>query len=48
MFAVKRPRLSAMSISDLRQVKSGWNAARLAPIPLRLIVGYGFFAHHPR
>jgi putative oxidoreductase len=45
MFAVKRPRLSPLSISDFRQVISGWNVARFAPIPLRLIVGYGFFAH---
>ena len=45
MFAVKRPRLSPMSISDFRQVISAWNVARFAPIPLRLIVGYGFFAH---
>jgi len=34
-----------MRISEFRQVISGWNIARWAPIPLRLIVGYGFIAH---
>jgi putative oxidoreductase len=35
----------AISPSGLQQLVSRWHLARWAPIPLRLIVGYGFFAH---
>ena len=35
----------AMSTSGFQALLSRWNLARWAPIPLRLIVGYGFFAH---
>lgn len=35
----------AMSSSGFQALISRWNLARWAPIPLRLIVGYGFFAH---
>ena len=35
----------AMSASWFQQLTSRWNLARWAPIPLRLIAGYGFFAH---
>src|SRR5215831_3268460 len=45
MLTGKRTHLLAMRISEFRQVISGWNIARWAPIPLRLIVGYGFIAH---
>jgi putative oxidoreductase len=34
-----------MSASWFQQLTSRWNLARWAPIPLRLIAGYGFFAH---
>lgn len=39
-----QPRM-ALSTSAFQEVVSRWNLARWAPIPLRLIVGYGFFAH---
>jgi len=45
MYTVKaRPPLT-MSSSGFQALISRWNLARWAPIPLRLIVGYGFFAH---
>jgi len=45
MSTVKTQALSAMSTSWFQQLISRWNLARWAPIPLRLIAGYGFFAH---
>jgi putative oxidoreductase len=36
---------SSMSSSGFQALIARWNLARWAPIPLRLIVGYGFFAH---
>jgi putative oxidoreductase len=39
-----QPPLS-MSATGLQPLMSRWNLARWAPVPLRLIVGYGFFAH---
>lgn len=39
-----QPRM-ALGTSAFQEVVSRWNLARWAPIPLRLIVGYGFFAH---
>ena len=35
----------AMSTSRFQQAMARWNLTRWAPIPLRLIVGYGFLAH---
>ena len=43
MSTVKPP--LTLSISGFQQAMSRLNLARWAPIPLRLIVGYGFFAH---
>ena len=34
-----------ISSSGFQALRLRWNLARWAPIPLRLIVGYGFFAH---
>src|SRR5215472_12411156 len=45
MSTVKTEVRSAMRASWVQQLISRWNLARWAPIPLRLIVGYGFFAH---
>ena len=45
MSAVKIETPSAMSPAWFQQVIYRWNLARWAPIPLRLIAGYGFFAH---
>jgi len=45
MSTVKAQPHSAMSSSGFQALISRWNLARWAPIPLRLIVGYGFFAH---
>jgi len=45
MSTVKTEAPSAMSTSGFQQLISRWNLARWAPIPLRLIAGYGFFAH---
>src|SRR5215472_11563894 len=45
MYTVKDQPLSAMSSSGFQALLSRWNLARWAPIPLRLIVGYGFLAH---
>jgi len=45
MSTVKTAAPSAMSTSWVQQLISRWNLARWAPIPLRLIAGYGFFAH---
>ena len=45
MSTVKIEAQSTMSTSWFRQLISRWNLARWAPIPLRLIAGYGFFAH---
>ena len=33
------------SMSSSLNIARRWDAARWAPIPLRLIVGYGFMAH---
>jgi len=45
MSTVKTEVRSTMRASWVQQLISRWNLARWAPIPLRLIVGYGFFAH---
>jgi putative oxidoreductase len=45
MSTVKTEARSALRASWVQQLISRWNLARWAPIPLRLIVGYGFFAH---
>ena len=45
MSDVKNSSSLALTRSLLQQATPGWNPARWAPIPLRLIVGYGFFAH---
>ena len=45
MSTVKAPPPLAMSSFGFQALISRWNLARLAPIPLRLIVGYGFVAH---
>ena len=45
MSTVKTEVRSAMRASWVQQLISRWNLARWAPIPLRLIAGYGFFAH---
>ena len=45
MSTVKTEIQSEMRASWVQQLISRWNLARWAPIPLRLIVGYGFFAH---
>jgi len=45
MSIVKAQPLLAMSSSGFEALISRWNLARWAPIPLRLIVGYGFVAH---
>ena len=45
MFTVKTQPELAMNSSGFQALISRWNLARWAPIPLRLIVGYGFFAH---
>jgi hypothetical protein len=45
MFTVKTQPQLAMNSSGLQALISRWNLARWAPIPLRLIVSYGFFAH---
>src|SRR5215831_16894185 len=45
MSTVKRDASSAIRASWVQQLITRWNLARWAPIPLRLIVGYGFFAH---
>jgi putative oxidoreductase len=37
--------LEPTSMSRFQQAMTPWNLARWAPIPIRLIVGYGFFAH---
>lgn len=39
-----QPHLPMIS-SGFQALMSRWNLTRWAPIPLRLIVGYGFFAH---
>lgn len=36
---------SAPSAASFQRTMARWNLARWAPVPLRLIVGYGFFAH---
>jgi putative oxidoreductase len=36
---------STLGAPGFQQVLSRWHLARWAPMPLRLIVGYGFFAH---
>jgi putative oxidoreductase len=45
MSTVKTEVRSAMRASWVQQLISRWNLARWSPIPLRLIAGYGFFAH---
>jgi putative oxidoreductase len=45
MSTVKAQHPLAMSPSGFQALLSRWNLARWAPIPLRLIVGYGFPAH---
>src|SRR5215831_9189704 len=45
MSTVKAPPLLARSSSGFQALMSLRNLPRWAPIPLRLIVGYGFFAH---
>ena len=45
MSTVKTEARSAISTSWFEELISRWNLARWAPIPLRLIAGYGFFAH---
>ena len=45
MSTVKTEARSAISTSWFKELLSRWNLARWAPIPLRLIAGYGFFAH---
>jgi len=45
MSTLKTSLSRAASSSGLRQLISHWHLARWAPIPLRLIVGYGFIAH---
>ena len=45
MSAVKTEAPTAMSTSWFEELITRWNSARWAPIPLRLITGYGFFAH---
>jgi putative oxidoreductase len=45
MYTVKVQPLLAMTSSGFQTLISRWNLARWAPIPLRLIVGYGFLAH---
>jgi putative oxidoreductase len=35
----------ALSATALQESLTHWNLVRWAPLPLRLIVGYGFFAH---
>ena len=45
MSTVKTQPALAMSLSGFQALISRCNLARWAPIPLRLIVGYGFFAH---
>jgi putative oxidoreductase len=45
MSTVKTEARSAMRASWVQQLISRWNLARWAPMPLRLIAGYGFFAH---
>jgi putative oxidoreductase len=41
-----KKRLSqALSTTSLQDALIRWNLVRWAPLPLRLIVGYGFFAH---
>ena len=45
MSTVKTQARSAMRTFGFQQLRSQWNLARWAPVPLRLIVGYGFIAH---
>jgi len=45
MSTVKTTAPPAMKTSRFQQLVTRWDLARWAPIPLRLIVGYGFFAH---
>ena len=45
MSTVKAQPPLAMSSSGLQALISRWSLARWAPLPHRLIVGYGFFAH---
>jgi len=45
MSTVKTQAQETMSTPWFRQLMSRWHLVRWAPIPLRLIVGYGFFAH---
>ena len=45
MSNIKNHPALALSTSSFRETMARWNLARWAPVPLRLIVGYGFFAH---
>jgi putative oxidoreductase len=45
MSTVKTQSPLSTSSSGFQALISHWNLARWAPIPLRLIVGYGFIAH---
>jgi len=45
MSTVKTQPPVPMGTSGLQELVLRWRLARWAPIPLRLIVGYGFFAH---
>lgn len=39
------PAPGALRMSSLQEALARWNLSRWAPLPLRLIVGYGFVAH---